>query len=274
MKYIIRLRLTIFVSISFLTFDSYAQRGMGWRGSGGWGPGSQYCGMYDLKTVETISGEVVSVEKFIPRKGMFYGFHLMVKTDKETISVHLGPGWYIENRDITIEPNDKVEIKGSRITFNGKPAIIAAEVKKGNEILALRDERGMRWTGICGRGPCSEYWRPCSQYWRMYAATAIETLSGEVINVEKKTPTKGMSYGVHLMVKTDEETIPVHLGPGWYIEKQGIAIEPDDRVEIKGSRIIFDGKPAIIAVEVKKGDEILRLRDENGFPYWSGWRLR
>jgi hypothetical protein len=287
MKYIISLILTIFVSISFFTFDSYAQRGMGWRGSGGWGPGSQYYGMYDLKTVETISGEVVSVEKITPRKGMFYGVHLMVKTDKENISVHLGPGWYIENQDITIEPNDKVEIKGSRIIFNGKPAIIAAEVKKGDELLALREEsgfpawsgwrrrfmdrpsvqRGMRWIGVCG-------WGPCSQYCGMYAPTTIETISGEVVSIEKISRAKAMSYGVHLMVKTDEEIIPVHLGPGWYIEKQGIAIEPDDKVEIKGSRIIFDGKPAIIAAEVKKGDEILRLRDENGFPFWSGWRRR
>ena len=45
----------------------------------------------------------------------------------------MGPGWFIENQDIKIEPKDKVEVKGSRITFEGKPAIIAAEVKKGDE---------------------------------------------------------------------------------------------------------------------------------------------
>jgi hypothetical protein len=26
--------------------------------------------------------------------------------------------------------------------------------------------------------------------------------------------------------------------------------------------------------EVKKGDEVLKLRDDNGFPVWSGWRRR
>jgi hypothetical protein len=45
-------------------------------------------------------------------------------------------------------------------------------------------------------------------------------------------------------------------------------------VEVKGSRVTFEGKPAIIAAEVKKGDEVLKLRDENGFPMWSGWRRR
>ena len=30
--------------------------------------------------------------------------------------------------------------------------------------------------------------------------------------------------------------------------------------------------PAIIAAEIKKGNEVLKLRDEKGFPVWSGHR--
>jgi hypothetical protein len=66
----------------------------------------------------------------------------------------------------------------------------------------------------------------------------------------------------------------VHLGPAFYLENQDVKIEPKDKVEVKGSRVTFGGKPAIIAAEVKKGDEVLKLRDENGFPMWSGWRRR
>jgi hypothetical protein len=128
--------------------DSFAQRGMKWKGGGGWGMGTQYGRMYDPKTVETIIGEVVGVEKITPAKGMSYGVHLIVKIDKETVSVHLGPGWYIENQDMKIEAKDKIEVKGSRITFQGKPAIIAAEVKKGDEVLTLRNESGFPvWSG-------------------------------------------------------------------------------------------------------------------------------
>lgn len=147
MKKIGTLIMIIFM-VSLLPKDSFAQRGMGWRGSGGWGMGTQYGRMYDLKTVETISGDVVTIDSITPVKGMCYGIHLTVKTDKETISVHLGPGWYIENQDIKITPKDKVEVKGSRIIFEGKPAIIAAEVKKGDEVLKLRDESGFPvWSG-------------------------------------------------------------------------------------------------------------------------------
>lgn len=140
----------VLVSIVSLLFasESFAQRGMIWRGSGGWGMGSNYNRMYDPKTAETITGGVVSVDRMTPKKGMSYGVHVMLKTDKETISVHLGPGWYIENQDIKIEPTDNIEVKGSRITFEGEPAIIAAEVKKGDEVLKLRDENGLPfWSG-------------------------------------------------------------------------------------------------------------------------------
>ncbi len=139
------------VALSFLLVsDSFAQpRGLRWRGGGGWGPGNAYNKLYDPKTVETVSGEVESVDRIVPRKGMSYGVHLNMKTDKgETVSVHLGPSWYIENQDVKIQPKDKIDVKGSKITFGGKPTIIAAEVKKGDEVLKLRDENGFpAWSG-------------------------------------------------------------------------------------------------------------------------------
>jgi hypothetical protein len=130
-----------------LTPGAFAQ-GMRWRGGGGWGPGGQYGRMYDPKTVETVSGEVMSVQQMTPMKGMGPGVHLTLKTDKETVDVHLGPAWYVERQDTKIAAGDKIEVKGSRVTFDGKPAIIAAEVRKGDEVLVLRDANGIpMWAG-------------------------------------------------------------------------------------------------------------------------------
>jgi hypothetical protein len=138
------------VALSVLFVSSVALAGpwKGWRGSGGWGMGSQYNRMYNSATVETISGIVEAVEKVTPMKGMYSGVHVMLKTDKETVSVHLGPEWYIERQDVKLEKGDKIEVKGSRITFEGKPAIIAAELKKGDSVLILRDSAGVpAWAG-------------------------------------------------------------------------------------------------------------------------------
>jgi hypothetical protein len=106
---------------------------------------------------------------------------------------------------------------------------------------------------------------------RMYNPQTVETLTGDVVSVES-FPGRGggRSYGVHLTLKTDKETIPVHLGPSWYIDKQNIKIEPKDKVEVTGSRVSFEGKPTIIAAELKKGDKVLKLRDQAGIPMWAG----
>ena len=132
----------------FLAADSFAQRGVEWKGSAGWGMGTPYNQKYDSRTVETLIGQIVSVDLMAPMKGMSPGVHLALRTPYEIISVHLGPAWYIENQDIRIDPGAKVEITGSRVTIEGKPTIIATEVKKGSEMLRLRNGSGAPvWSG-------------------------------------------------------------------------------------------------------------------------------
>jgi hypothetical protein len=127
---------------------SFAGPWKGYRGSDGWGMGSQYQRMFNPASVETITGTVESVGKMIPIRGMHSGIHLTVKTEKESVDVHLGPEWYIERLDTKIQKGDTIEVKGSRVTITGKPAIIAAEVKKGDNVLVLRDNNGIpAWTG-------------------------------------------------------------------------------------------------------------------------------
>jgi hypothetical protein len=103
---------------------------------------------------------------------------------------------------------------------------------------------------------------------RNYDPKTVETIEGKVLSIEKTTATQKRGYGVHLTLQTDKETIAVHLGPAWYIEKQTPKIEANDTITVTGSRVTIDGKPAIIATQVKKGNEILKLRDENGVPAW------
>jgi hypothetical protein len=124
---------------------------------------------------------------------------------------------------------------------------------------------GMGPGGGQGRG-----WGAGDPYNRMFNPKTVETLSGEVVSVDKFTPNQKMSQGVHFTLKTGKETIPVHLGPGWYVEKQAVTIAAGDKVEVTGSRIMYQDKPAIIAAEVKKADQVLKLRDAAGIPAWAG----
>jgi hypothetical protein len=141
----------VFVAVLFVPATIAGPWG-GWQGSGGWGKGGAYQSMFNPATVEKLSGEVVSVDQFTPMKGMNNGIHLTMKTDKETVSVHLGPAWYIERLDTQISAGDTIEVTGSRVTFQGEPAVIAATVKKGDAVLRLRDARGIPvWSGWRGR---------------------------------------------------------------------------------------------------------------------------
>ncbi len=114
----------------------------------GWGPGSSYNRMYDTKTVETISGSVISIDQILPDKNMSVGIHLLLNTVNGNVSIHLGPAWYIENQDIQIIKGDNVSVTGSKVTYNGDQVIIAKEVIKGDQLLKLRDENGYPlWSG-------------------------------------------------------------------------------------------------------------------------------
>lgn len=104
---------------------------------------------------------------------------------------------------------------------------------------------------------------------RIYNPDTVETLKGTVESIETLS-SKGMGPGVHIGLKTDQgHIVPVHLGPKWFMDKQALQLKQGDSIEVTGSRVTISNMPAIIASEIKRGDEVLKLRDANGYPYWS-----
>ena len=78
-------------------------------------------------------------------------------------------------------------------------------------------------------------WGPGSPYARLYDPQSVQTMSGVVESIEKFTPRKGMSHGVHAVFKTGRELIVVHLGPARLIDNQDPKIRTGEKVEIMGS---------------------------------------
>ena len=143
-----KLGLVVMGSILCVGTVGLAQSG----GGGGWGPNGQFARLYDPNTVETVKGEIAKVERVAPMRGMSAGIHLVLKTEHETLTVHLGPEWYVDSEGVKLAPKDRVEVKGSRVKISGKTALLASEVAKGGGVLKLRDEKGVPvWSGR-GRG--------------------------------------------------------------------------------------------------------------------------
>lgn len=118
----------------------------------------------------------------------------------------------------------------------------------------------------------------CREFARSYDPATVETVSGEVAKVNDLTMIEGVGAGVCLMLKTDKETLPVHLGPQWVtmwgshvLERIEGKIAEGDRIQVTGSRVTMEGKTVLVAAEVKKGDETLLLRTKKGSPVWAGW---
>jgi hypothetical protein len=106
----------------------------------------------------------------------------------------------------------------------------------------------------------------------MYDPAKAETISGQVVSLEQIAGRRGMGTGVVLKVSSGRDTFAVHLGPKWFLEEQKVKFAAGDAVEIKGVRTVRQGKDVFLAAEVKKGSDILKLRDEQGIPLWAGWR--
>jgi len=102
-----------------------------------------------------------------------------------------------------------------------------------------------------------------------YDPSTVVSMSGTV--VAETRIDRGMGHkGVHLTLKTADGEISVHLGPDFWVDEQKTKISKGDQITVKGSKVTFDGKPALIAQSIRRGGETIDLRDTSGKPLWSG----
>ena len=111
--------------------------------------------MYNPKTVEKLDGKIESIEKVtagrmdIPARVL-----LKLKTRKETVTIYLGPKWYLEEQQVELSPGDYIQVRGSRITMDEQPLILPNEIIKNSKVLKFWDDQGRpMWRG---QGPRSK----------------------------------------------------------------------------------------------------------------------
>lgn len=105
----------------------------------------------------------------------------------------------------------------------------------------------------------------------MYDPATEVTVKGSVEAVKQRTGPQSWA-GTHLSLKTDAETLDVHVGPSWFLTQSKISFAKGDQIEVTGSKVKFENSDALIAREIKKGDKIITLRNAQGIPAWSRGR--
>ncbi len=118
---------------------------------------------------------------------------------------------------------------------------------------------GQTASGMKGGGPGN-----------LYNPQTVVTVAGTVVSKTPSQGKQGLPYLVYLTLQTAGGKITIFLGPSLYVDKLLAPIKVLDRIEVTGSKITWEGSPVILAAEVKKGDTIIKLRDPNGVPAWSG----
>jgi hypothetical protein len=99
-------------------------------------------------TVETFSGTVVSADTVshgccMSRKGV----HVTLKTDSETVTVSVGPSFYVDGK-MSFEQGDAITVEGVRVDADGERWVVAKEIRKGTQVLSLRKDDGTPlWAG-------------------------------------------------------------------------------------------------------------------------------
>ncbi|MFQ5465719.1 MAG: DNA-binding protein [Thermodesulfobacteriota bacterium] len=144
--------LAFVLSILLVSGAAAGERLMKRRAPDGWGPGSVYGRMFDLATLETVTGKVTSIGVFTPPGGSYSGVRMTIDTGTEELSVHIGPRWFITNQDFELAEGETVEVTGSRVTYEGGPAIIASHMARDDSELLLRDEEGIPYWEAYRRG--------------------------------------------------------------------------------------------------------------------------
>ena len=99
-----------------------------------------------------------------------------------------------------------------------------------------------------------------------YDVKAEVTIKGVVEDIHE-SKMRGDHPGLHLILKTETETIEVHACPVLFMSELEFAIEKGDTLTVDGSRPEAGG--IVVAREITKGQVSLRLRDKTGAPVWT-----
>jgi hypothetical protein len=120
----------------------------GGKGSKGWGILDDFHHLFDRNSVRNFTGIVTKIDYKSPLKGMSSGILVNVKNDTDEMNIWLGPAWFLDHQDEKVTVKETLEFRGSKITLNEQPVMLASEVHKGSETLHLRDEHGYpTWCG-------------------------------------------------------------------------------------------------------------------------------
>jgi hypothetical protein len=232
----------------------------------------------DLSTVRTVQGSVtaVSLEAGIGLPGFVLG-----TSDGSSLSVHLGPYWYLVSQNFSLGIGDAVSATVSDCPKTPDTQDVTAfsveDLTSGASIL-LRDSEGAPvWqSGRKGNGNGSgqgggKGHGGCQANGCRHGGYGV----GGSVDLATLVETEGTATAVGLGLGTHHNTITfsaggtdyaLGLGPLWYMAQQGFTVTAGDALRVKMAQCSM-GWTAFEVANLTTGQTLL-LRDDQGVPLW------
>jgi hypothetical protein len=100
---------------------------------------------------------------------------------------------------------------------------------------------------------------------KLYDPGTEVTMKGKVEEIRDfACPVSEGEIGRHLMFKTAEGIVQVHLAAGRIIRSHKLSFNTGDQLTIIGSKVQLYGRNDLIAREINRGNESFVLRDRSG----------
>ncbi|MBZ5598917.1 MAG: hypothetical protein LAN83_11400 [Acidobacteriia bacterium] len=107
--------------------------------------------------------------------------------------------------------------------------------------------------------------RPLAQGAALYNPANEVVVKGAVHQIQEfACPVSEGEMGAHLMLKTGDGLLQVHLAPARIMRSQNLTFAPGDQIEVVGAKFRFQGEDGVIAREIIRGNESFIFRDPQG----------
>ncbi len=101
-------------------------------------------------------------------------------------------------------------------------------------------------------------------------ALQVTKITGQVESLSSQPGPGGQVMVQTAVLKTASGSVTIFMGPVWYVNEQKFPLKVGDTWEVTAHQRAMGQRPGLVAREVRTGQNVLRLRNDQGQPLWRG----
>lgn len=111
---------------------------------------------------------------------------------------------------------------------------------------------------------------PLTAYEQRFDPSNMDTLEGVVRGTVRAPIGKSKTVDEIAFLETSPGTsVLLALAPNWYLQKEGVHLDPTETITVTGSRVDSDVGELLVVTSIRTGDREVQLRTSLGAPLWK-----